>query len=329
MPSASGKFVPPAGQTLLIIGQDTQSIDDYVRSVALVPAGAAGYTSLSKLEGLHETADYGSGPHNLDYLSAAYPQSVLVLGLDLVNFLPQVDSGQADPAIDSLLEALSAYQRPVFLRFGYEFDGPWNHYRPDQYVSAWRHFYKRMQTKGVASVALVWQSAAWCYGTYGDHPLEAWYPGDDFVDWIGLSYFVQVADCEGRPFDKILAFAREHQKPLMLAESTPQRYSLSDLNFSLAGASFTPKTADEVWNEWYRPFFDFIHKQADIICAVAYINANWDSQPMWSKPYRNAYWGDSRVQANEVIQERWLAEVNQPFWLNASPDLFEILGYQK
>jgi hypothetical protein len=50
---------------------------------------------------------------------------------------------------------------------------------------------------------------------------------------------------------------------------------------------------------------------------------------MWGKPYRNGYWGDSRVQVNEQIRERWLAEIEQDFWLNADPKLFETLGYQK
>ncbi len=56
------------------------------------------------------------------------------------------------------------------------------------------------------------------------------------------------------------------------------------------------QTADEIWNEWYAPFFQYIHDNSDVIRALAYINANWDSQPMWSKPYRSGYWSDSPVE---------------------------------
>ena len=45
---------------------------------------------------------------------------------------------------------------------------------------------------------------------------------------------------------------------------------------------------------------------------------------MW-EPGVQGYWGDSRVQVNEVIKERWLAEIGSDFWLHASQKLFEIL----
>jgi hypothetical protein len=309
VPATGGKFAPPAGQTLLIIGQDTDSIDAYVEGMNIVPAGMTNYTSVSKLEGIHETARYGSGPHNLDYLAETYPNSVIAVGLDMVNFLPQAGSGKADANIDAVLDAFMSYDRPVFVRFGYEFDGPWNHYDPEEYVTAWRHFYDRMQEKGIANVALVWQSATWCNGTYSGHPIEAWYPGDEYVDWMGLSYFVQEADCKVQPLDELLAFAREHDKPVMIAEATPQRYKTGELTFSYDGTNAKPRTADEIWGEWYVPFFQYIHDNSDLIRALVYINADWDNQPMWGKPYRNGYWGDSRVQANDEIKQRWLEEI--------------------
>ena len=291
-----GKFTPPTGKTILILGQDTDSTDEYVESMGIVPAGVTNYTSISKLEGLHETADYGSGPHNLDYLAQTYPHSVIAVGLSMEDYFPQVVDGSADSRIDRLLDALAAYDRPVFVRFGYESDGSWNHYDPDMFVKAWRHFHERIQAKAVTNIALVWQSATWCDDTYKGYPIEAWYPGDETVDWIGLSYFIQAADCDGRPFDELLAFAREHSKPVMIAEATPQRYKTGEMNFSIGGSIFTPKTADEIWDEWYVPLFKYIQQNSDVIRALAYINADWDHQPMWSKSYRSGYWGDRRVQ---------------------------------
>jgi len=55
----SGKFSPPAGQAQLIIGQDTGSIDAYAESTHVIPGEVTNYTSVSKLEGIHQTADYG------------------------------------------------------------------------------------------------------------------------------------------------------------------------------------------------------------------------------------------------------------------------------
>jgi hypothetical protein len=49
---------------------------------------------------------------------------------------------------------------------------------------------------------------------------------------------------------------------------------------------------------------------------------------MWSAPYHNGYWGDSRIQANGEIKERWLAEIESDFWLNAGENLFQKLGFK-
>jgi hypothetical protein len=313
-------LVPPDDKMLLIIGQDTDSIDAYVQAFGQAPGGVTGYTSLSNLEGLTSVAEYGSGPHHLDYLAAAYPESTLAVGLFLVDYLDEISDGKADAKIDELLDILAGYERPVYLRFGYEFDGSWNRYDPEQFKQAWIYFHDKMTQKGVQNVAMVWQSAAACPGTYGMRPIRSWYPGDEYVDWVGLSYFVQ-RGCRLEPVREVVDFARERGKPVMIAEATPQRYAIEDLTFSLYGRRFESRTAEQIWFEWFAPFFTYIHQNRDIIRAVAYINAHWDEQPMWGPPYRPTYWGDSRVEAHPFITERWRSVMAEEKWLQASPAL--------
>lgn len=320
-----GRFTPPDGKTLFIIGQDVANVEAYAQKVTPAPGGFTEYTSLNKLEGITREIDYGSGPHHLDYLAQAYPHSVIALGLDLTGYLPAITSSQADHKIDLLLTHLAGYGRPVYLRFGYEFDGTWNHYLPDEYTAAWIYFWQKLQASGLENVAMVWQSAASCDGTYLDKPLSTWYPGDEYVDWVGISYFTQ-SDCNFTPLTQILSFARAHQKPVIIAESTPQRYDIQALTYSLDGHSYTARTAIDIWQEWFVPYFDFIDENADVIRAVAYINARWDDQMMWGPPYTSGYWGDTRIQINADIQQRWQAELNQEMWLRNQEDLFSILN---
>lgn len=320
-----GRLTPPDGKTLFIVGQDVESVAEYVAQVGPAPGGFTEYTSLDNLEGITRVASYGSGPHHLDQMAASYPHSTIALGLNLVGYLPALPSGQADHKIDLLLDHLERYDRPVYLRFGYEFDGEWNHYAPDDYVAAWIYFYDKMQARGVENVAMVWQSATYCGGTFQGHPITAWYPGDEYVDWMGLSYFTQ-SDCDFAPLEELVAFAREHNKPVMIAESTPQRYDTKALTVSSDGSTFASRTADAIWTEWFAPYFAFIHDNADIIRAVAYINARWDDQPMWGPPYASGYWGDSRVQANPTIKQNWQAELGRETWLHAHEDLFDMLS---
>ncbi|MDX1741327.1 MAG: hypothetical protein R3178_08545, partial [Rhodothermales bacterium] len=112
-------------------------------------------------------------------------------------------------------------------------------------------------------------------------------------------------------------------------EASPQGYDLEELTFSLPtdGLSFERRTADEVWSQWYAPFFSFVHENSDVIRAVAYINCDWNEQEMWRPGGLNGYWGDSRVEANDEIKARWMAEINDPFWLHGSPDLQQQLRF--
>lgn len=48
---------------------------------------------------------------------------------------------------------------------------------------------------------------------------------------------------------------------------------------------------------------------------------------MWGKPYNNGYWGDSRVQFNDLIKQHWLDEINKDFWLKSSKEFFDSLSY--
>jgi hypothetical protein len=48
-----------------------------------------------------------------------------------------------------------------------------------------------------------------------------------------------------------------------------------------------------------------MEENRDVINALAYINVHWDSQDMWDAPYESGYWGDSRLQVNPFLAERF------------------------
>ena len=103
--------------------------------------------------------------------------------------------------------------RLVFLRIGYEFDGEWNHYSPSKYIPAFRYIVDRLRENGVTNFVSVWQSATYPGGTYLNLPFQDWYPGDEYVDWLGLSYFTY----DQYVYDPFLNFAREHNKLVLIA----------------------------------------------------------------------------------------------------------------
>ena len=292
----------------MLIGQDVDSIDAYAQSVR-APGGVVGYTALDTLAGLSASANWGAGNQDLVALAGGYPGAPVALGLYLVGLLGEVNAGQLDSQIDQLAAALASLGSPVLLRIGYEFDNPQNAYDPATYQSAFVHITSRIRSSNRPSIATVWQSEAPCSGRYMGLAVDAWYPGDAYVDWIGLSYFQQMASCGSAPVDAMAAFARQHGKPLLVAESAPQGYDLTNLTWN--GSQSV--TASAIWSGWFQPYFAFIHANQDVVRAVSYIDADWNAQPMWQSG--NGYWGDSRVQGNASIQEMWTRELEGSTWV--------------
>ncbi len=229
-PEVAGRFAPATGKALLLVGQNAEDIDAYFRATVTAPGGIAMNTSLD----LQDIDD-------LNYLADKYPKSVLSVGVDLKSSIQSVAEGKADAKIDALLDLLSTFNRPVLLRLAYGFDDPANAYTPEAYVSAWKKFHQQIQSKGSENVALVWESTS-CE----ESSIAEFYPGDEFVDWIGVPY------CDGVSAQATIQVAREHFKPVMLTAA--------------------PSTAEGDWNIWFAPFFQFTNDNNDVVRAVTYLN---------------------------------------------------------
>jgi len=350
-------FIPPGDKTLLFIGQDSDTITAYVNEVPEDNIeGITLYTQL-KSSKANETflavlnpADWQSGEMSFTKSLAESPNAALSVGLALdncnqANHEENISNGLYDETITFAINHFkSLAPKKIFLRIGYEFDGPWNCYSPTNYKSAFRRIANEIKQQDASNITTVWQSATWPDG-YGNpiydfntpNHLENWYPGDDVVDWVSMSVFYRdLSQWNYTPpttpavaQDKVLDFARARNKPVMISESAPQGYRTGALTHSYIQLNEqTPRTAEEIWQAWYQPYFDYIDANKDIIRAVAYINTHWESQGMWQcqpgisagEPGCNGgNWGDSRIQANEFIKEQWLEQVNNSErWIQTS-----------
>ncbi len=352
-----GKFEPPANKVLLFIGQDSDTISDYISTVP--EDNVEGVTLYSELKSAHPkktlkamfTPDFWqSGTVDFSKTLTESPNAAVAIGLALDNCNQEnheanIANGLYDLTIAVMVKHLkSLAPRKVFLRIGYEFDGPWNCYTPDNYKLAFQRIAKAITKQHAENIATVWQSASWpdsygnpIYDTGLDNHLDNWYPGDEYVDWVSMSVFYRdlsqwnyvppLTPAKGQ--ENILSFARQHKKPVMIAESAPQGFRIAALTNSVIQENNPkPVTAKDIWQGWYQPYFDFIYANNDVIRAVAYINTHWDSQGMWQcksgiaagRPgCSQGNWGDSRIQANDYIKARWLNQVtNSDYWMQTS-----------
>ncbi|MBD3264742.1 MAG: hypothetical protein GF375_06540 [Candidatus Omnitrophica bacterium] len=295
------KFAPPPGKIIFIVGQDNDTIEEYINNTGTVPAGFMVYTSIQECKGIYLPVDYGSGPQCFQCLVEKYPNTVIQLGLYMTGALEEILSHKYDKNIDKLSRWIKNSERPVYLRIGYEFDLPQNSYKPEKYIEAYRYIVDRLRKDKVENVAYVWHSC----GCYSYRPPIEWYPGNNYVDWVGLSYFYPVT----KYTERVVELAEKLNKPLMIGEATPRGVGT--------------RYADYAWKRWFEPFFEFIKNNK--VKAVCYINSDWESMPMW----KEQGWLDARVQANPKIKNRWLKEIKKPPYLTASPYLYKTIGYKK
>lgn len=370
----SAKLLPEDDRILLIVGQDLTSVYAYVDSGRYpTPGGVVTYLSFYNLlseshpaygalgedpagKPLTYDADWGAGRLNAHTAARGFPDSALVIGLNIAEGsgdtvwagggLAAIGRGDHDDKIRRLARFCRDAGKPVYLRIGYEFDGAWNrgYENSTAYVEAFRRIVDVMRAADAGRVAYVWQASASPIDDIIDGSREDiadWYPGDDYVDWAGLSWFLRpdekpaAAPSQRELADEIIGFARARGKPVMIAEAAPQGYDLDRSTVANigplwdgdAGQLRSDLSATRIWQEWFEAFFAYITANADVIRAVTYINADWDSQPMWAAPYPNGYWGDSRIQVNPVISERWLQQIGDDnTWLHGSPDIAEKLN---
>ena len=350
---------PTNGAKLLFIGQDLQSVTNYGNNCAScpTPGGVATYVNIAEIlndQGLNgalgwgtndqpngQDLDWGGGPLNAHSAAVGWPNSALQIGLYMVGNEQGVAQGNFDAHIDQMGDFFKSLSTTaIYLRIGYEFDGNWNGYNPTNYINAYRRIVDKLRNANVNNVAYVWQSSTSPIDDILDgsrEDLNAYYPGDNYVDWFGMSWFLppnESATVGTTPStqlwlaNELVALANQRGKPVMICEATPQGYDLANLTNrhissvwdGTAGQGQVNKTANQIWNEWFVPYFDFINNNSSIK-AVTYINANWDVQGLWDPPYDQGYWGDTRIEANNTIENNWVNTITQSGWLHGSTNL--------
>ena len=185
----------------------------------------------------------------------------------------QVTNGSMDANIAARIAEVKAFGKPMFVRLDWEFNGSWypdwNNpaVTPAQYIASWQYVVTKFAQAGVSNVAWVWCPNVLDYfdTTGARFVTSGWYPGDAYVDWIGLDAYPQsntqnelLTGKDG--MDQMAQFAAAHGKPLMLNEwalNTPHPDDPTVVDWVLAWQDAYPSTIKA--NLW----FDFITQGKD------------------------------------------------------------------
>jgi hypothetical protein len=289
---------------------ERDSIDGYSERLGETPAVFVLFAAFPMDESVrHYVKDIAS--------SLAQSRSSLMLTLEPTPGLSSVTTDSAR-ALAAYLNELNALGTPVFLRFAHEMNGSWYAWsqNPAEYIAAFREIATAVHAAAPAT-ATVWApnygggypftggryAAATDSPAYAlmdtnndgrvsmeDDPYEPYYPGDDAVDWVGMSMYhwgsaYPWGENEVPEPDKFLrqlngeysglggddsslpnfysSFGVEHRKPIAITETAA--FYRSDMAGSPAdeikatwwGQVFTPSLASEYsqikminWFEW-------------------------------------------------------------------------------
>ncbi|RJL23281.1 glycoside hydrolase family 26 protein [Bailinhaonella thermotolerans] len=142
--------------------------------------------------------------------------------------LKRIIAGEFDDYVTAWARGIKRLRYPVAIRFAHEMNGfwyPWcegvNGNAPGSYVAAWRHVHDIFTRLGVDNVTWIWSPNVHYQGST---PLKGLYPGDDYVDWVGLSGYYGTEGMEGyRSFSEVFSptlktIRQLTRKPVVITE---------------------------------------------------------------------------------------------------------------
>ena len=171
--------------------------------------------------------------------------------------LSTIIDGGHDTYLTTFAKAVAASKLPVVIRLDHEMNGNWFPWSEDrngnstgQYAEAWRHIWNIFQQAGATNVIWDWAPNVVRGATISD--LAELYPGDKYVDWIGLSAYDDSETTAKSLVDPSLTEIRQFTKLPMLITETGSRPGSQKAEFTKDFLSWLPEQSDVIgfiWNE--------------------------------------------------------------------------------
>ena len=153
-----------------------------------------------------------------------------------------VARGKKDEYVRRYAADVAKWGKPVMIRFAHEMNGRWypwgvafdspgkrhNGNTPADYVAMWRHVHGIFKQAGATNVYWVWSPNIFYLNANNTAEQQrddyaALYPGDNYVDWVGLDGYNDGVKSKWRSFPDLFdasyqAITKLTDKPLMIAE---------------------------------------------------------------------------------------------------------------
>lgn len=228
---------------------------------------------------------------------------------------------------------LSGFSTPMILRWNHEMNGSWYPWgqQPARYVAKFREFADVIHARA-PGVAMAWTpNQGWGYPwpmcdhhnptIPGGDPYAPYYPGDEFADWVGFSFYHwgeergsnqtpragkwAQANGIGNPVPNIHdVYAKGRGKPMMIAETS----ALFDTGNSRNGGA----TEAEIKIEWIRQVYGLARASQPCLKAIFWFNI---------LKYEAEVKGDVdwRINAHPRVAEHYSRALSDPYFIKGPP----------
>lgn len=234
--------------------------------------------------------------------------------------ITEIAAGKWDDYIDKWADAARAFGHPMVVVFGVEMNGQWFPWSgiyyggsnwdkenrdwigPENFKKAYRHVVDRVRARGATNIKWMFHTNNYSY------PLDVWnfapayYPGSDYVDWLGMSVYGQQFKDEPNPDVPSLVdwpyqemCGLDPNKPIMIAEWATGEF---------------PHSPDEHGMqkpEWIAQALDLFRTRYPRIKAAVYWHERWQNQ---DQSYSNL-----RINSSPEALEAYRMGVANPDWL--------------
>jgi glycosyl hydrolase family 26 len=231
--------------------------------------------------------------------------------------LTNILAGQWNEYIDRWGEAAHKFGQPMFVSFANEMNGDWFPWsgtfyggpnivpgtNPPQYEGtetfkkAYRYVVDRVRAKGGTNVLWVLHLMDYSYPPMPGNYAADYYPGKDYVDWLGLSvYGAQFSKDKWATFAPLLEWpykelcALDPDKPVMLTEW---------------GCGEYPDKGSKA--QWFKEGFGMMKSQFPRLKAAIYWHERWQNP--------EGSYSNLRVNSSPESLEAYRAGVADPHWI--------------
>tara|TARA_Y100000310_G_scaffold321043_1_gene378141 strand:- start:2853 stop:4004 length:1152 start_codon:yes stop_codon:yes gene_type:complete len=313
-PVVPHSFEPSYGKVLHVIGQSNAAFDEYLENVHPKPAGAMFYTTVTTLKGLKSGPVKGTEKHNLQHYIDEHPNTILQIGVGLgakKDPTIMIRAAARDPELEENIKQMALRfketNRPLYVRIAFEANclcKPNYYDDPKKYRDAYRFVAEKLREYGADNVAFVWHVVS---SKTANQDFMAYYPGDDVVDWFAISIFSKNI-FELPLTEEIYQESVKRGKPFMIAESTAKQ--------GKAGIAGCKEPGKVDW-DWFEKYFEFIRTHSNVK-MFSYIGGGH---------IEDFVDGETAVDCNSEILEKWLEELEDSRYVHSSPGLYSSLGY--